>query len=362
MKFEFLLCGSPNDAFYAQFAMFRRSLDELGAEYRDARVVAVLGAPRRVPVPKRWERYLERVEIVWADCEDYLRVDTYAQGDLRYELIRSDADLAFLCDADTLFFRPLPTSLCAELRASGEVCGTVAHYPPPIDSRLEDLSSSVQALLHRALAPRPGLRGWLARNAKWMRHRIPVTHDTPNEELWAILGATALGRAPRHRYAYTLQEPGSRESCPFYVNYGFIGGTPKALSALYKGLVRLQPVVAERVGKEMGFWGQIAIALAAEELPHRALPLRFNYPNDPRADRLYPEEMESIVLMHYLRTERYDRHRVFVEPEAFESLLASTFSGSDALFQERVRSLTRGAFPFPEAIRAPRRGVAQVTG
>ncbi len=352
MKFDFLLCGSPDDAFYSQFSLFRRSLDALGGDYRDARLVGVFGAAREVPLPERWKRYFDRIEIAWADCDEYRRVETYAQGDLRYELVRPDADLAFLCDADTLMLRPFPDDFLAGMTQQPAISAVIAHYPLPIGFTQEELGKlSVDSVARSLIARWPSVYD-AAMRFPGLRRYLPLTAETKSDDVWEILGRDILGRSPDMAFGYTLQTPESRQACPFYVNYGFVAGTPAMLVALHGELRRMQPHLAERIGKSVGFYGQAAIALAVQKLglPHRALPMRFNYPNDPLADRLYPEELANVVLLHYLRTTHFDRHRIFSIEEEFRRFLSLDLSGSDRVFQQYVRELTGGTFPFSGAV------------
>jgi hypothetical protein len=84
---EFLLCGSPNDAFYSQIAFFRLSLDRLGEQSRAARVVAVFGAVECPPLPERWAPYFERIEVYYVSGETFRRKQLFAASDRRFELL-----------------------------------------------------------------------------------------------------------------------------------------------------------------------------------------------------------------------------------------------------------------------------------
>ena len=130
MKIDFLIPGSPNDEFYSQIAMFRLSLDALGGSYRDARLVAVFGDTIEKPIPEKWARHFENVEIVWADCDLFAKIGYRAQGDRRYEVMRADADLVVFCDADTLLLRPFEEDVF-KLANKGAIGGVIAHYHFP---------------------------------------------------------------------------------------------------------------------------------------------------------------------------------------------------------------------------------------
>ena len=74
--------------------------------------------------------------------------------------------------------------------------------------------------------------------------------------------------------------------------------------------------------------------------------MRYNFPNDPTADTLYPEEMQNIIFMHYLRHRHFDRNRIFAESQAFDTFMAAELYGSNEIFRRHVAQLTGGVFPF----------------
>lgn len=130
---EFLLCGSPDDAFYSQVAFFRLSLDQLGDQGRGARVVAVLGAEHAPSLPSRWARHFQRIEVHHAPPDQSGRTLLEAASDLRYRLVTPGCPCSCLCDADTVLARQLPQGFLDELRRQPAVCG-VAGSPPGIDT------------------------------------------------------------------------------------------------------------------------------------------------------------------------------------------------------------------------------------
>ena len=213
--------------------------------------------------------------------------------------------------------RPLPRSLLDQATHSPTISAVIAHFPFPISRDTRDSKCGV------SLCP-----------------------SMPQHEAWDRIGTGILGRPPKRPYRYTLLQDAGDTNCPFYINYGFLAGPPRLLQELHERLERLQPRVAELL--ENDFYGQVAIALAVEEggLPERSLPMRFNFPNDREADRLYPLELENVVLMHYLRNAVFDRHRIFATPEGFQEFLRIELTGSDAVFRDHVLRITGGSYPF----------------
>jgi hypothetical protein len=170
----------------------------------------------------------------------------------------------------------------------------------------------------------------------------------PHYEAWRRLSLASLGRLIDRRLEYTLLEGEGDRRCPFYINYGFVAGPPILLQKLYGVLGDLQPGLSLQLRND--FYGQVAIALAVEHahLPWRALPMRFNFPNDRAADLRYPQELDQVVLIHYLRNSQFDRHRIFAERNAFDAFLAMPTIGSDRVLQDHVCRITGGVFPFAQ--------------
>jgi hypothetical protein len=96
------------------------------------------------------------------------------------------------------------------------------------------------------------------------------------------------------------------------------------------------------------FAGQIALTLSIlrQDIPTNTLGLRFNFPNDPIADSLHPKELEDVRLIHYLRTDQFDRQIIFTDKNTFKDFLSKPLHGSNKVFQEHVRKLTNGVYPF----------------
>jgi hypothetical protein len=304
MTLDFLIPGSPNDAFLSGIAFFRLALDALGEVYRKARVVAVLGDETIVPIPSRWRTYFQRIEVEWADPADFKRRGYLAQGDRRFDLFRPDADVVILCDADTTVMRVLP-ELATSFIVEPALAGVIAHYHFP-----------------------------------WAESTGEPERD------WDRLARSLLGREIALEYRYSLHDPARANRCPFYINYGFFAGPPALISRFSQAYRALVPRVYRILANY--FSSQVAIPLAIAELglPTRALPMRYNFPNDPRADALYPHELGWIVVLHYLRTSHFDRHRIFAEREEFERFLGLDLAGSNREFQTFVRRLTVGHYPF----------------
>jgi hypothetical protein len=306
-KIEFLLCGSPNDAFYSQTAMFRMALDSLGGIYQRARLVLCLGDHKPARVPARWRPYLRNVDVLWAPPEMFLK--TGSGGGFRFDVMDASCDLSFMCDADTLILQAVPPDDLQRMIKNPALRGVLAHYPPPLsDERGND---------HSALG---------------------------SVAFWNFIADKTIGHPIEQPYQYSLQtEP---LACPFYLNYGVLIGNFDHFYALYeqykKLYMRIQQVINNR------FFAQIGLTLgcAAGNIPTETLPMRYNFPNDPIADARYPQDLQQVIFMHYLRTNLFDRHKIFVDKASFDQFMQTPLQGSNQVFQERVRQITGAIYPF----------------
>jgi capsular polysaccharide biosynthesis protein len=170
-----------------------------------------------------------------------------------------------------------------------------------------------------------------------------------------------IGRPLDLAFRYTLL-PNPEWPAPFYLNDGAVycsGGIFTELSEVYR---RLRPQLLHRLGDPY-FAGQVGFALAVAELgvPTRALPARYNFPNDERAASLHPDELGKVAIFHYLRTEKYDRHKIFRDAAQYHSFMRLQLTGVDAVFQHKVREILGSDYPFDapmvtqRGIRMPRR-------
>ncbi len=310
MKLEFIIAGSATDAFWSQAAMFRRSLDNLGDDYRAARLVCCYAGRKSTKLPDRWKPYFGNIEIIQRETEERFENGIRCRTELVGDILNEEADVSFICDANTLLLRPFPGAFLDELSKSPALCGVISYYPP--------------SLMH----PGP-----------------TVVHEgTSPRQFWPQIAGYVLGRPIQLRNCHTLIR--ELEPCPFYIECGFMASTPKLLRQLHAQLRVVEPRILRIVNNECHEHISIALAVERANLPTRVLPIRFNFPTDRIADQFYPKELDKIILLHYLRTEFIDGHRIFNEPAEFAKFMASQLSGSSKIFQDYIRKITRGQFPF----------------
>lgn len=294
-----MICGSPTPAFFSQIAFFRYSLNALGGDFARANLVAVFGADEVTEIPESWRPHFLGIDVAWATCSDYAEMSYNAQHFRRFEVFDQHADVVIFCDADVA-----PMSLCDEflqsIKASPCVAGFIAHHPPPPELGF-DWDSFSDAVISK--------------------------------------------RLPRD-YSYTLAPCDTDRGCPFYVNYGVVISTPTLFNQLFEHQVRIRKKVESLVDP---WWGaQISLAISCHDmgLPTRSIPIRYNFPNDPIADDRYSTELDSVVFMHYLRTDCFRRDRIFSDKVNFDSFLSQDLVGSNRVFRNYVKRITHGIYPF----------------
>jgi len=304
LKLDFLICASPTQGFFSQIAFFRLCLDALGGYYADARLVAVFGDHRSESIPRSWIKYFDNIQVEWAHPIGAENLCYRAQHDRRFEIMREDADLVFICDADIAPLAPFDSLLC-ELVNKPALAGTIAHYHFPFDNMIS--------------GPPVG---------------------------WAELAKATIGKDIDMPFRYTLAPRSSPDRAPFYINYGMFAGTPKLMSKFYLRDKELRDPAASLIGDYWAAQVSVALACADLSLPVKVLPMRYNFPNDSVADQMYPEEMSNIIFLHYLRTSKFSREKIFSSRHHFNRFLNSRLSGSNEYFRRYVENLTGGKYPF----------------
>lgn len=304
-----LIAASPNVAFYSQIAAMSRALEQLAWTRWEWEILVSFGGEPDGAVLPRWLPYLQSVDMSWVSARRLARLpDDWAQSDEVFRLAPRDVDVLLTMDADTLPVRPLEDLLDEVLRRNA-VAGVIAHMSFP---------------------PRPGLR---------------------NRESWADVCAGLVDELPAFSHRYTLLDPARlpEAECvaPFYLNFGVVAFPARLFDGIATRYLELRPRLMERMHRNE-FSGQVALTLAihAAGAATWALPMRYNYPNDPAALALHPGELEQAVVFHYLRTAAFDRHRIFASADEYERFLALDLDGANRAFQDAVRRLLGERYPF----------------
>jgi hypothetical protein len=308
-RLAILITGSTNEAFYSQIAAVRLAVARLPWRRWQPVLYACLGGPPPSSEDDeawhRWAPHLDGIRVHIASPDDYRRKENWAQVDAALERAPDDADVLMSLDADTLPVAGFEDVL-DQVAADDVIAGVIAHYPPP-----------------------PG--------------------DDPRAE-WLRAADGILTRPLAYPYTYSLIEPGAggeAAAAPFYVNGGVVFYGRGCFDRFVPLYLDIRARLARRLPFE-AFSGQIATTLAIAEsgVQTWALPIRYNFPNDPIARRLYPDDAANVVIHHYLRTTRFDRHRIFASAAAFEEFMAMPLDGVDASFRTDVSRIFSARYPF----------------
>ncbi len=307
-RIQFLIAGSPNDAFCSQIGMFKLALSRLGEPYSNAIITAIFGDAEITGLPERWSSIFEGVQVVFADVKDFMKYNVFAQGDLRYEMVDETADIVMMFDADTVLVRAIPELLALSM-ATPALRAAIAHRPPYGD-----------------------------------------------REIWGPIFDRYLGYRPPFDHEYALvrdkTEDGSKFlASPYYINQGVMFGTAAIFKELGPKMREIRHDLIAQNPNWLLFSAQIAltVALLRHDIPHEAIALRYNYPNrHTEADLNRVSEFENMAVLHYQNTRHYDRHKIFTSKQQFDEFLGIELHGSHLVFQDFVRNLTTGAYPFPD--------------
>ena len=305
LKICFLIAASPTDGFFSQVGIFRLALNSLGGMYKEADIFLSLGDEKITDIPNRWSQYLDvGVIINWADPSEFQRIGKRAQGENKWLHDYSAYDLIIFSDADTILLTPIDELLFLT-KEKKTVTGVIAHYPFPYD-----------------------------KNANI-------------DELWQFLSNEFTGKDIELAYNHTLPAKNSYIKCPFYLNFGFVIMAPSIFMTIRDTYLSIRSRISPLL-KYPIFSGQIALTLAIHKhnVPTHSAEMRYNFPNDPIAEKLYPGQLDNVSVIHYLRTDKFDRQKIFTTEKAFNKFLSLDLQGSNKVFQGHIRAITRGLYPF----------------
>jgi Glycosyltransferase 61 len=308
-KVTFLVPASATPGFLSQIAALQLALRRLPWTRWQADIVVCVGGRPGLEATfqlSRWLPYLEDVTMVFAR-ERATDRDHEGQIDELYRAAPADADVLVRTDADALPVANLEPLLDFVLERSA-IAGITAHY------------------------------------------RFPAPAGVGNREAWDAVAQDFLDEPLRFEHSYSLVTPDvsqEEQACPFYLNDGFVLFAREYFDRFAPLYLDTRPQVVDRL-VDPYYAGQVALALSAARipLPSVALPLRFQFPNDPVAAEQYPEELENAVVFHYLRTDQFDRQHIFRWRETYSVFLDQTLNRANAGFRDSVRTLFGDAYPF----------------
>jgi hypothetical protein len=244
------------------------------------------------------------VHIARTSESDFTEMGNWSQVDASIATAPRDCD-AFLClDADTLPVADFE-SVLDRVVDGNLVAGVTAHFPVP-----------------------------------------PATDPQGDWQRWAALIDQPIEMAHTHSLVFP-HEPVERRISPFYLNGGVVFFSGAAFDRFVPACLRLRHKLMG-IMEDTNFSAQVAFTLAVTEqkLKTWALPMRYNFPNDAIAEQLHPDELDHVAIFHYLRTEPFDRHRIFASRDEYESFLSLPLDGVNARFQQAVRRVIGETYPF----------------
>jgi hypothetical protein len=316
-KFAVLVPGSATHAFFSQVAAISVALRRLDWTRWEPSLYFFAGGSPDAAALERWLPHLPDVHIAFTSSTRFAREGHWAQGDDVFREAPRDAEVFLHMDADVLPVAPFEDVL-DHVAETGAVAGAITHYPAPID------------------------------------------RSRPSREAWQELADDLIDAgALDFSFSHTLLATETNDaSCPFYVNFGVVFFAQPAFERVGTTYLSLRPQVQPRI-EEPDFSGQVALALAIarEDAPTWALPMRFNFPNDPLAEQMYPAELENARLFHYLRTDEFDRQRIFADADEYAAFLNLSLTGVNARFRAHARRLLGDAYPFAPPQRAAARAL-----
>jgi hypothetical protein len=305
-KLAIIIVASATPAFYSQLAVISAALSKQNWTRWEPKIYAFLGQhdPDSGRLLQRWLPYLGRVEMLRVSEDAYRRQNNWAQCDAAIRQAPRDADVILALDADTLPVAPFE-DLLDEVVQTDCVAGVMAHTP------------------------------------------FPPAFDPPTE--WASL-ATLIDKPLQFSHVHSLvgsAEPENWRAAPFYLNGGFVLHSRRAFDAFAINYLKLRRPVMELMAVG-DFAGQAAITLAITDagLPTLELPMRYNFPNDPRAETYQSAEMEHVIVHHYQHRGKFDRHKIFACAEEYEAFVNLDLSGINGRFQSDVITLFGRDYPF----------------
>lgn len=306
-KVAFLIPASPTDAFYSQIAAISRGLKALRWSAWEPSIHAFFGGNDPADAGDtldQWLPHLQDVEMTRVSQLNYIKQGNWAQCDATIISAPRDADVLVSLDADTLPVGEFEDVLDRVMETQC-IAGVLAHYPFPGST---------------------GMDGW---------NEIAKYH---------------IGKPLAFSHTHSLVGPGepeNRRQAPFYINGGVIFYSRECFGKFSRSYLPLREKLMS-IMENNDFASQVAntLAIADGNILTWALPMRYNFPNDEIAQQLHPEESQNVIIHHYLRTARFNRHEIFTTAGAYDKFLELELDGPDLRFQKDVRKVLGADYPF----------------
>lgn len=286
--------------FFRRIHFMAASLRRLGGLAAGAELVVIVGGDeeaRDLYEALPWSR---KYPIVWrwADREGFRR-DSYWETSREVFRHRARARNVMCADADIIFVRDF-SDLLTSLDKEPAVAGVIAHASP-FDEGLP--------------------------MEKWRRMAETYGVAAPDFKYehtgWGFMG--------RHRdFRFT----------PAYFNFGMVVAPAEMITKISDDIVDADKVVTENLDTFFRFQIALTLVMQKHRLPTRALTMRYNFPNDPRFDLKYSEELADVRILHYLRCEIIHREEDFTSLDKVAALTRrSDLTGSNEILRQCIAEL-----------------------
>ncbi|WP_269933108.1 hypothetical protein [Aminobacter sp. HY435] len=285
---EFRIPISATTGMFSMVRLAAMSLARLGPPFSSARIIVSVGDGADYETVLRQVPWSHDYPLEWriADHESVRVNPLIASGNDRYEE-SPRADVVVMCDADTCVVNRFDNLLAALVSAPPSVAGLQAHFQPwpkPIAAINDALWNSLLA-------------------------RIGVVGE------WKDLG-------------YSLASDGSRGRCPAYFNYGFVAFNRLAFQRIAPLAAKYSEIAREFLISEypegIGFQAQIGLSLAIAASGTNVIQLghAYNCANDDLVLANGLGDLDEVKVIHYLRTQEFDRNRFLCDRQSFQSFTA----------------------------------------
>ncbi len=182
-------------------------------------------------------------------------------------------------------------------------------------------------------------------------HGFAAWPGLPAREAWRRLADGLIDGPVAFSHHFSLiddENPEGERFTPFFINSGVIFLARPAFFRIAGEYPFVKKRATERIPVQY-FADDVALSLAAMRsvVPTRALPLRYNFPNDEIAAKKFPYELQDARIIHYFRTDEIGRN-VFANGERYARFVHSDFLGVNRVFRDHAVKLIGSHYPFQE--------------
>jgi hypothetical protein len=293
---------SPTPFFIRRVHLMAAALRDFGPAMAEHEIVVCVGEdvePYNLYEREPWST-LYPLTWRWVSREAFQK-DSY--WETSHEVFRqhSRAKFVMCSDADTLFIRDL-SQLLAELEREPAVAGVMGWLPP-----------------FRAHAEPPA--------EMWRR-------------LFDLYGVEQAAQEHEHTgWSFLSEDPAERYGPPYY-NFGMVLAPGRMMDAINAEMLPADRFAVANVRGNKRFQIALTLSMLRRRLPARILPMRYNFPNYDLFEQRYPEELQNVHVMHYLRRDVVDRNRDFESLAAMKALVErKDLAGANEILRRRIEQL-----------------------